>query len=217
MGMQVPWEVAVSLIPAHGNPSHQLQCFKTPHTLTSCSAIVTIPSLMNTPYSSKNLAYFSGSFLLWSMKNLINLFCKTSRSFLQEEQTFSKTAARPDKTFQVNISLCRTAVSPLSPFPHGFTSFPCISVQRYSCLPDQGTLLQKLPAEIQGYILTVHDTWNTKQSLNKCQAQEGSPCLIPVEATVHSQLFLVAHTPLRKRSHLGRMSAALVWMRILRL
>lgn len=64
--------------------------------MTSCSAIVTIPSLMNTPYSSKNLAYFSGSFLLWSMKNLISLFCKTSRSFLQQEQAFLKTAARQE-------------------------------------------------------------------------------------------------------------------------
>ncbi|KAK0149616.1 hypothetical protein N1851_009629 [Merluccius polli] len=53
-------------------------------TLTSCSCVVTMPSLMKRPYSSKNLAYFSGSFLLWSSRKRMTLCCNTSRNFLGE-------------------------------------------------------------------------------------------------------------------------------------
>lgn len=52
-------------------------------TLTSCSCVVTMPSRMKRPKSSKKALYFSGSFLLWSSRKRITLCCRTSRSFLR--------------------------------------------------------------------------------------------------------------------------------------
>lgn len=85
------------------------------------------------------------------------------------------------------------------------------------CLPDEGTFLQQLPAEVQGYILTVYDTWNTEQPLNSEAhtsarlRKEAVPPLTPQWKPCSTGCYSYSqHTPLRKRSHLGRMSAALV-------
>lgn len=42
---------------------------------------------------------------------------------------------------------------------------PARSHTSLSLLPDKGTFLQKLPAEVQRYILAVHNTWNTERPL----------------------------------------------------
>lgn len=153
--------------------------------MTLCSAVVTMPSRINSPYSSKKRAYFSGSFLLWSNKNRMTRCCKTSRSFLKGKSLLLLFFAQCRRQCYIQAAV--------------------YLIRALSC---SSSLLR-----FRG----ISSLSTTPEKQNEIWLGSNFLFLNISSLIMHLNLFhadiCTLIWPRRKRSHLGRMSVALVWIR----